>query len=235
MILRIRRSADRGRTRTDWLDSRHTFSFAEYVDPAHMGFRALRVINEDRVAPATGFPMHFHRDMEILTWVIEGALEHRDSLGNGSIIRPGDIQRMTAGRGIEHSERNPSDSETTHLLQIWIFPDRRGLEPGYEQRSVLRSQGPRLIASPDGAAGSVRLHQDARVYAVALDGGEAAEARAGPSRHFWVQVARGKVRVGGDSDSTLEAGDGAAISGTDRLSIVASADTAAEALVFDLA
>lgn len=230
--VRIRRSEERGRTRTDWLDSRHTFSFGNYLDPHHTGFRVLRVINEDRVAPANGFPMHFHRDMEILTWVLEGALEHRDSLGNGSVIRPGQIQRMTAGRGIAHSERNPSASDATHLLQIWILPDRRDLEPGYEQRPIAHGGGLNLIAAPDGHGGSVRIHQDVRVYAAALGQGEEAEVRATTGRHFWIQVARGRIHVGGESE--LEAGDGAAISGVQALRLTGTDSPGSEALVFDL-
>jgi hypothetical protein len=228
----IRRSDERGRADFGWLDTRYTFSFGDYHDPEHMGFRDLRVINEDFVAPSNGFPRHPHRDMEILTYVLEGAVEHGDSEGNGGIVRAGDVQRMTAGRGIVHSEANPSSTETLHLLQIWILPEARGLDPGYEQTSFSADDKRgrlRLIASRDGAEGSVRVHQDVRVLATVLEGGESVREALDPARHAWVQVARGRATVNG---TVLDAGDGAAISGADELVIEGVEPT--EVLVFDL-
>jgi hypothetical protein len=232
-MLELRRSADRGVTRTGWLDSRHTFSFADYHDPKHVHFRALRVLNEDLVAPGTGFPMHAHRDMEILTWLIAGELAHQDSMGNGSTIRPGEIQRMSAGTGVLHSESNPSRTETTHLLQIWILPGIRGLKPSYEQRAYPAAERRgrlRLIASSDGRDGSVALHQDVAVYATLLGNDDRAALSLRPGRHGWVQAARGEVLVNGQR---LAAGDGAAVS--DEPALALAATTAAELLVFDLA
>lgn len=233
MILR-RPAAERGHTDLGWLDSRHTFSFGHYRDPEHMGFRALRVINDDRIAPGQGFGEHPHADMEILTWVVDGALEHRDSLGNGSVIRPGELQRMTAGHGITHSEFNPSGTEALHLLQIWILPERRGLEPGYEQRrfALDESRGAfRLLASPDGRDGSVTIHQDATLAVARLHAGDVAEARIASERHAWVQVVRGAVEIDGVA---LAAGDGAAIDDAPLVRCVTTApDT--EVLLFDLA
>src|SRR5262249_10063678 len=195
----------------DWLDSRHSFSFGDYYDPAQLGFRSLRVLNDDRVAPGTGFGMHPHRDMEILTWVLSGALEHADSLGNGSVIRPGQVQRMTAGTGILHSEYNPSETEPVHLLQIWIVPAHKGLTPGYEERtfepSELRGRL-RLLASADGRDGAVTIHQDADVYAALLGPGQAVTHALRPGRSAWVQVAEGAVTLNGQP---LRAGDGAAV------------------------
>lgn len=228
-----RPAAERGTTRIDWLDSRHTFSFGEYYDPAHMGFRALRVINDDRVAPAAGFGTHPHRDMEIVTWVLEGELEHKDSLGNGSVIRPGDAQRMSAGTGIRHSEFNPSPTKPVRLLQIWLLPERAGLPPGYEQRSFSGDDlggRLRLIASPDGREGSVTIHQDVAVYAGRLAGGQSAALDLRPDRHAWLQVARGRVVVNGH---TLADGDGLAVSDESRVEIRGESD--AEVLLFDLA
>ena len=229
-----RRPADeRGVTRVDWLDSRHTFSFNEYYDPRHTEFRALRVINDDRVAPGGGFPTHGHRDMEILTWVLQGALEHKDSTGSGGVIAPGDIQRMSAGTGILHSEFNHSARETVRLLQIWIQPERRGLAPGYEQRRFEDAElagGLRLIAAPDAAGGAVKIHQDARVYAARLAAGEEASHALATGRHAWVQVARGAVTLNGVA---LVDDDGAAVSDETGLKIVAG--EAAELLLFDLA
>ena len=229
-----RRPSDaRGRTQIDWLDSRHTFSFAEYVDADHMGFRALRVINEDWVEPNRGFGTHAHQDMEIVTWVVDGALEHKDSLGNGSIIRPGDAQRMTAGRGIRHSEFNASLTTPVHLLQIWILPDRRGLDPGYEQRTIpaaeLRGQL-RVVAARDGRDGAVTIHQDVTLYATVLEPEQRATLELAPGRHAWVQVVRGHLSING---TALASGDGGAISAATRLDLAAT--TAVEALVFDLA
>jgi redox-sensitive bicupin YhaK (pirin superfamily) len=232
-MIEVRRSDERGTTRTDWLDSRHSFSFGEYRDPRHVGFRALRVVNEDRVRPGQGFAPHSHRDMEILTWILEGALQHRDSLGNGSVIRPGEIQRMSAGTGITHSEYNPSPSQPVHFLQLWIVPSERDVSPSYEQREVPESErrnGLRLVASPDGAAGSVRLHQDARVHAALLDPGREVRLPLAAGRHAWVQVARGGVAVNG---TPLSAGDGAALAG--ESAVVLAAREPAEVLLFDLA
>jgi redox-sensitive bicupin YhaK (pirin superfamily) len=232
-MIRLRRSADRGHFDHGWLDTRHTFSFADYDDPAHRGFRQLRVINEDRVQPGQGFGTHFHRDMEILSYVLEGALEHRDSLGTGSVIRPGEVQRMTAGTGVRHSEFNPSSSEPVHFLQIWIFPERRGLAPGYEQKAFpaeSRRGTLRLIASRDGRDGSLTIHQDAAVYASLLSAGERVERAIAPGRHGWLQVARGTVRLGGQE---LFAGDGAAVSEETRVAVEGVSD--AEVLLFDLA
>ena len=232
-MIRIRRSGDRGRADHGWLDSRFTFSFADYHDPRHMGFRALRVINDDRIAPSGGFPMHPHRDMEIVTYVVEGAIAHRDSLGNGSIIRPGEVQRMTAGTGVVHSEYNPSDHETTRLLQIWILPRRNGLEPGYEQKAfpdAERRGTLRVVASPDARDGSVTIQQDAAIYASRLGAGESVRIDLARGRHAWVQVVRGDVQLGGHD---LSEGDGAAVSDETALDLVGRAD--AEVLVFDLA
>jgi quercetin 2,3-dioxygenase len=231
-MITIRRAGDRGHTRIDWLDSWHTFSFGEYYDPKHVDFRALRVINEDRVAPGGGFGTHAHRDMEIVTYVLEGALEHRDSLGNGSIIRPGEIQRMSAGTGIRHSEFNQSKTDAVHFLQIWVMPERAGLPAGYEQRALppdVRG-GLRLIASRDGRDGSVTIHQDAAIHAAQLAAGASAEHALASGRHAWLQVAQGAVTVNGEG---LQAGDGAAIS--DEPSVAVRADADAEVLLFDLA
>jgi quercetin 2,3-dioxygenase len=231
-MIRVRRSEDRGHAQHGWLDSRHTFSFADYHEPAQMGFRALRVINEDRVAPAEGFPTHAHRDMEILSYVLEGGLEHKDSLGTGSVIRPGDVQRMSAGTGVAHSEFNASRSEPVHFLQIWIVPERRGLTPGYEQKHFpeeSREGQLRLIASPNGEAGSVSIHQDVRLYSALLAPGQSVRHALASGRHAWVQVARGAVHLG---DQTLRAGDGAAISEEQAISL--SADAPSEVLLFDL-
>jgi len=232
-MLTIRGAGARGHADHGWLDTRHTFSFADYHDPAHMGFRSLRVINEDRVQPGAGFPTHGHRDMEILTWVLAGALEHRDSLGTGSVIRPGDAQRMSAGTGVMHSEYNASATEPVHFLQVWILPERRGLAPGYEQRHFAAGERRghlRLIASRDGRDGSLVIHQDARVHAGLLDPGQAVTHALASGRHAWVQVARGALTLNGRA---LEAGDGAAVSDEPALTLVAREP--AEVLVFDLA
>lgn len=232
MITR-RPAEERGRTRTHWLDGRHTFSFNRYYDPRWSGFRDLLVINEDRVAPAAGFPPHSHGDMEIITYIIEGALEHRDSMGNTSVIRPGEVQRMSAGTGVTHSEYNPAADSPTHLLQIWITPEREGMKPSYEQREFPeagRRGRLRLVASRDGREGSVTVHQDAAVYDAALGEGEevAHELRAG--RHAWLQVVRGLLKLNGVE---LKAGDGAAVSEEERLLIRAGEPS--EILLFDLA
>jgi redox-sensitive bicupin YhaK (pirin superfamily) len=232
-MLTLRKSTDRGHARHGWLDSFHTFSFANYHDPAHMGFRDLRVINEDRIEPGQGFGKHPHRDMEIVTWVVDGALQHADNLGTGSVIRPGDLQRMSAGRGIIHSEFNASDADPVHLLQIWILPERGGIEPSYEQEhfdASERTDRLRLVASRDGRDGSVRLHQDVSLYASLLSPGARVAYDLAPGRHAWVQLVTGDVELNG---AALAAGDGAALSDEPRLEIVAHA--ASELLVFDLA
>ena len=230
----VRRPAhERGRADFGWLDSRHTFSFGEYYDPRFMGFRALRVINEDRVKPGYGFPTHPHRDMEILSYVMEGALAHKDSMGTGSVIRPGDVQRMSAGTGVLHSEMNPSPSEPVHFFQIWLLPEKRGIEPGYEQKrfEMPEKQGRlRLVAARDARDGAITINHDVDLYAGVFAPGEGAQLSMRPGRHAWVQVARGAVTVNG---SPLAQGDGAAVSDEDALDLTATAD--AEVLVFDLA
>ena len=231
-MIRFRDRMGRGETRTGWLESRHSFSFARYHDPAQMGFRTLRVINEDRVIPGAGFPAHGHRDMEIVTYVLEGALQHRDSLGNGTVIRPGEVQRMSAGTGIVHSEFNPSPAEPVHFLQIWILPDRVGLPPSYEQKAVPAAErAGRLlrVAGPEPQAGAVTLHQDARLLLAALAAGEQVVHALAPGRGAWLQVARGIVALDG---SEMRAGDGAAIEGQPSLAVAAATD--AEVLLFDL-
>ena len=232
-MIKIRKSAERGHFDFGWLKTYHTFSFDRYYDPAHMAFRGLRVINEDRVQPGHGFPTHSHRDMEIITYILEGALEHKDSMGTGSVIRPGDLQRMTAGTGVAHSESNPSDDEPVHLLQIWILPEREGLEPSYEQINFAREElrgKLRLIASSSGRDGSVTIHQDARVYATILELNESVTLDLKPDRYAWVQVARGAIKL---NDNYLQQGDGAAVSNESSLTLVGTEP--AEALVFDLA
>ena len=232
-MITIRKSAERGHLNHGWLDTYHTFSFDQYYDPAHMHFRSLRVINEDRVAAGRGFPTHSHRDMEIITYILAGALEHRDSMGTGSVIRPGDVQRMSAGTGVAHSEFNPSDSESVHLLQIWIMPRARNLTPSYEQKAFSadeRRNRLRLVASEDGRDGSVTIQQDASLYAAILDRETTLEHNLTENRYAWLQVARGNVNINGHA---LTQGDGAAISREPSLRILA-ADTA-ELLLFDLA
>jgi hypothetical protein len=232
-MLTIRPSEARGHVEFGWLDTRHSFSFGHYHDPAHMGFRALRVINEDRVDPGAGFDPHPHRDMEILTYVLSGALEHQDSMGNGSVIRPGDVQRMTAGTGVVHSEQNASATEPVHLLQIWLLPARTGLAPGYEQKAFPEAERRgrlRPLASADGREGSVTVHQDVTLYSALLGAGESVRHALAPGRHAWVQVARGAVSVNGE---TVRAGDGVALSDERSLALEASED--AELLLFDLA
>ncbi len=222
----------RGTSRTGWLESRHSFSFGEYRDPQHMGFRSLRVINEDRVVPGAGFPTHGHRDMDILSIVLEGTLEHKDSLGNGTRIRPGEVQRMSAGTGIRHSEFNPSTAEPVHFLQVWIVPERNGLPPSYEQREFPldeRRGKLRLVASPDGAQGALTVHQDARVFIGSLGAGEKVTQALEPGRGAWLQVARGIVALNG---TEMREGDGAAAEG--ETALVLEADTDAEVLLFDL-
>jgi redox-sensitive bicupin YhaK (pirin superfamily) len=233
-MFRARKANERGHANHGWLDTRYTFSFADYFDSSHVSFRALRVMNEDRVAPGTGFGMHGHRDMEIVTYVLEGALEHKDSLGNGSVLRAGELQRMTAGTGVLHSEFNPSVSEPVHLYQIWLLPDRRGLPPGYEQRSFAGADPQdrlQLVASPDGTDGALLIHQDARLFLGTLSEGKTVTHELAPSRHAWLQVLRGGVRV---SEFALAAGDGVAVSAESRVTIVGAASQS-EVLVFDLA
>jgi len=232
-VFSIRKASDRGHAQHGWLESFHTFSFADYYDPHHMGFRSLRVINEDRVQPAQGFGKHSHRDMEILSYVIEGALEHEDSMGNGSVIRPGDVQLMRAGRGVTHSEFNPSQRELVHFLQIWILPDRSGLAPAYAQRAFAREERAgrlRLVASLDGRDESLRIAQDARVFASLLDAGQTAAHELAPGRGAWLQVVRGELVA---NDERLSAGDGAAVEDAARLAL--RAETPSEFLLFDLA
>lgn len=229
-MIQLRPSASRGFADHGWLVARHSFSFADYYDPAEMGWGALRVINEDRVAPGKGFATHGHRDMEIVTYVIEGALEHRDSLGNGEVIRPGEVQRMSAGTGVRHSEFNPSPSEPTHLLQIWIEPRERGIAPGYEQQLLAPGENAwRLIASPDAAAGSTLIHQDATLRAARLASGAALDYALDPARLAYVHLVRGELQLNG---LAMSAGDGAKIAEESALHFVASQDS--EVLLFDL-
>ena len=229
-MLTIRRADERGRTVLPWLDSRHTFSFGDYYDEGHMGFRTLRVINEDRVGPGGGFPTHPHRDMEILTFVLDGALAHRDSLGHYVVTRAGELQRMTAGTGVTHSEFNHSQESPVHFLQIWIQPERKGLAPGYEQRALGRRKGFGLAVSRDGREGSLQIHQDAEVYVAELSAGEEAAFGTSPDRHAWVQVARGDASANGND---MTAGDGLAASGEERIAVRAAKP--ATVLFFDLA
>jgi len=232
-MISIRKSNDRGHADHGWLDSRFTFSFADYFDPQHVQFRTLRVMNDDRIAGGGGFPTHPHRDMEIVTYVLEGALAHKDSMGNGSVIKPGDVQYMSAGTGVAHSEFNASDSEAAHLYQIWMFPDRKGHKPVYDQKHFADADKRgklRLVVSPDGRYGSVRIRQDNELYATVLGNGESVEHALKPDRHAYVQVARGSVTLNGQP---LETGDGAAISAEKSLQLTGVND--AEVLLFDLA
>jgi redox-sensitive bicupin YhaK (pirin superfamily) len=232
-MITVRKAHERGHARHGWLESFHTFSFADYHDPAHMGFRDLRVINEDRVQPGQGFGTHSHRDMEIVSYVLGGQLAHRDSLGTGSVIRPGDVQRMSAGTGVTHSELNPSATEPVHFLQIWILPERDGLAPSYEQRhfpAAERAGRLRLVASRDAREGSLRLHQDVDLYAGLLRPDDAVTHALRPGRHAWLQVARGRCTLNGVA---LEVGDGAAVSDETSLRLEVADD--AEVLLFDLA
>jgi redox-sensitive bicupin YhaK (pirin superfamily) len=233
VMITVRRSGERGHAVHGWLDSRHTFSFADYYDPAHMGFRALRVINEDRVAGGQGFGKHSHRDMEIISYVLDGGLEHRDSIGTGEVIRPGDVQRMSAGTGVTHSELNASSKEPVHFLQIWIQPDKRGGAPGYEQKTFTRTDKAgrlRLVASPDGRDGSVTIRADALMFAGVFAKGETAEHTLGPGRGAWVHVVRGKASINGTAIAT---GDAVAI--TEERTVRIEGIDEAELLVFDLA
>ena len=232
-MITVRRSNERGHFDHGWLNTYHTFSFDQYYDPRYMGFRNLRVINEDFVAAGRGFPKHGHRDMEIITYILEGALKHEDSMGNGSVIRPGDVQRMTAGTGVRHSEQNASDQERVHLLQIWILPHTVGLEPGYEQKAFSEDERRgrlRLIASENSREGSVQVHQDVSLFASVLPAGQEVEHTMDQQRYAWLQVARGAVEVNGESAGQ---GDGAIAVGESSLRIRAQQD--AEVLLFDLA
>lgn len=231
-MLTIRRSDERGHFNHGWLNTYHTFSFDQYYDPRYMGFRSLRVINEDFVAPGRGFPTHGHRDMEIITYILEGALKHEDSMGNGSVIQPGDVQRMTAGTGVRHSEKNPSNTEPVHLLQIWILPNAEDLTPGYEQKAFTDAERHgqlRLIASGDGRDDSVHLNQDVSLFASILDAGEEIERVMDPKRYGWIQIARGVVTVNGEK---AEQGDGVVVLAESNLKI--KAEEKAEILLFDL-
>jgi len=231
-MITIRKANERGHFDFGWLNTYHTFSFGDYYDPKHTRFRTLRVINEDFVQPAHGFPTHGHRDMEIVTYILEGALEHRDSMGTGSVIRRGDAQRMSAGTGVTHSEANPSPDAAVHLLQIWIFPERQGLTPEYEEKKFTDEEKRnklRLIVSPDGSDGSVRIHQDAKIYASLLDEGRELEHALANRRGAWLQVAAGALTLNGNE---LKQGDGAAVN--DESSLRITATEAAEVLLFDL-
>ncbi|MBI3933773.1 MAG: pirin family protein [Acidobacteria bacterium] len=235
-MITVRPSEDRGHTQIGWLDSWHSFSFDQYYDPRHTSFRALRVINEDWVAPGAGFPMHPHRDMEIITYILEGALEHKDSMGKGSVIRPGEVQRMTAGTGVLHSEFNASKDQRVHLLQIWILPEKLQLEPSYEQKLFSKEtmEGAwKLLAGPDARDGALTIHQDAELHAARLRGGETLRYNLKPGRHAWLQVADGALELDGIE---VHAGDGAAISDQATFTLKVSPDSpTAEVLLFDLA
>src|ERR1700719_1741214 len=230
-MITIRKSDERGRANHGWLDTHFTFSFADYFDPEHVQFRTLRVMNDDRVAGGGGFPMHPHRDMEIVTYVLEGALEHRDSMGNGSVIKPGDVQYMSAGSGVTHSEFNPSKTEPVHLYQIWMLPEKKGLKPAYDQKTFGETEKRgklRLVASLDGRDGSLKIRQDNELYATVLGKGDSVKHALKPERHAYVQVARGSVKLNGKN---LEEGDGAAISAEKSLEFTGIND--AEVLLFD--
>jgi redox-sensitive bicupin YhaK (pirin superfamily) len=228
--LRVRRAQDRFTTRLDWLDSRHTFSFGEHHHPDHMGFRALRVINDDRITPGAGFGTHGHRDMEILSFVVDGALEHKDSMGNGSVIRPGEVQRMSAGTGVRHSEFNHRRDASSRFLQVWIHPERPGIVPSYEQRSFDERDGLQLVGSRTARDGSVKVHQDVDIWAGKLDAGDEATHRVAVGRGVWVQVVVGEVELSGH---VLGEGDGAAIEGSSEVTLKGKTD--ARFLLFDLA
>jgi redox-sensitive bicupin YhaK (pirin superfamily) len=233
-MITIRPADSRGAANFGWLDSRHTFSFGEYYDPSHMGFASLRVINEDKVAPKGGFAPHSHRDMEIITYVLDGALEHKDSIGNGSVIKPGNVQRMSAGKGITHSEYNASTTDPVHLLQIWILPERRGIEPGYEEKTfpIAEKRGALLlVGSRDGRDGSVLIHQDVDLYATSLPAGQSVRHNLLSGRFAWVQIARGSLQLNGHP---LTAGDGAAIAEAEEINLQSDSDDT-EVLLFDMA
>lgn len=232
-MLTLRRAEERGRANFGWLDSRHSFSFGHYFDPEHMGFGPLRVINDDRVAGGGGFPTHPHADMEIISYVLEGALEHKDSLGTGSVVRPGDVQRMSAGTGVRHSEFNASRSDPVHFLQIWILPEKKGLAPSYEQKTFADADKRgklRLVGSRDGRDGSVTIHRDVDLYVTVLGEGGAVAHELRPGRIAWVQVARGTASLNGEQ---LYPGDGVAIEEAGKLVLTGTSDT--EILVFDMA
>jgi redox-sensitive bicupin YhaK (pirin superfamily) len=236
-MITLRKAGDRGHAEHGWLDSKHTFSFADYYDPAHMGFRALRVINEDRVQPGQGFGTHGHRDMEIISYVLEGELAHKDSMGTGSTLLPGFVQRMSAGTGVRHSEFNASAKNELHFLQIWLLPEKNGIEPGYEEKrfdEAERLNKLKLVASHEAREGSLRVHQDVDLYAGLIEPGKTISLDLRPGRHAWVQIARGEVSLNGKK---LVAGDGAAVSDEKTLSLQAGNDSGnrAEVLVFDLA
>jgi redox-sensitive bicupin YhaK (pirin superfamily) len=239
-MLQLRRAKERGHANHGWLDSYHTFSFADYYDPKHMGFRSLRVINEDRVAPGGGFPTHPHRDMEIVSYVLDGSLQHKDSMGNGSVMRPGDVQRMTAGTGVRHSEFNASQKEPVHFLQIWIVPEKANIAPSYEQKNFSSEEKRgklRLVASRTGEEGSVVIHQDAKLFAGLFESGEKTTYILAPNRHAWVHVVRGVIILNGE---TLQAGDAASTDDATQLEIAgashaSSTEQNAEVLLFDLA
>ena len=233
-MLTIRRANERGASQFSWLNSQHTFSFGGYMDPQHMGFSDLRVINDDRVIPGAGFGTHGHRDMEIISYVLEGELGHRDSMGTGSVIRPGDVQRMSAGTGVTHSEMNASETDPVHFLQIWILPEEKGLEPGYEQKHFApetRQDQWRLLGSRDGRENSVTIHQDVNLYTTTLSDGKALTYDLAEGRKAWIQVIRGEIKLEGE---VLEAGDGAAVSDRTQLAFT-SASEGTEILLFDLA
>ena len=233
-MIQIRPAKERGHANHGWLDTYHTFSFSDYFDPKNMGFRSLRVINEDRVSGGYGFPAHPHQDMEIITYVLEGSLEHKDSMGTGSTIRPGEVQKMSAGTGIRHSEFNPSKTEAVHLLQIWILPEKKGLKPMYEQKAIPAEEKKgklRLVGSPEGGDGKVTIYQDAKLYATELAAGDSVQHELESGRYAWVQVARGRVSLNG---KTLEAGDGAAVTNEQKLELAGVGDKS-EVLLFDLA
>ena len=233
-MMNIRPQDERGNANFGWLDSKHSFSFGSYYDPNHMGFASLRVINEDKVQPSKGFGTHSHRDMEIISYVLEGELEHKDSIGNGSVIRPGDVQRMSAGTGIAHSEFNASNTNGVHFLQIWLLPEKEGIKPSYEQKhfSLEEKQGKlRLVGSRDGKDNSVTIHQDVNLYVAALNKDETVEHAVANGRSVWVQIARGAVNI---NSQTLSAGDGAAISQEHKIAIAATANNT-EILLFDMA
>jgi len=232
-MIRIHKSEQRGHANHGWLDSRFTFSFADYYDPGHVHFRTLRVMNDDHIAGGGGFPTHPHRDMEIVTYVLDGQLAHRDSMGNGSVIRPGDLQYMSAGTGVAHSEFNASETETVHLYQIWMFPDKKNYQPRYDQKhfsTADKSGKLRLVVSPDGREGSIQIRQDNELYAAVLGDGDTVKHETKPERHVYVQVARGSVQLNGQA---LATGDGAAISGEKAVQLTGVKD--AEVLLFDLA
>ncbi len=233
-MITIRPAQERGTANFGWLDSRHTFSFGEYYDPSHMGFADLRVINEDKVTPGQGFGTHGHRDMEIISYVLEGALEHKDSIGTGSIIRPGDVQRMSAGTGIQHSEYNASKTEPVHFLQIWILPEQKGIEPGYEQKTFTEADKRGrlcLVGSQDGRDGSITIHQDVNLYAAALNQSEKVNHTFANGRTAWLQVVRGSVQL---NEQTLTAGDGVAIANEAAITLQGTVNDT-EVLLFDMA